>query len=251
MSLTLTGKTLKQTEHKFDIDPNATIADLKQKCAEYGFDPQNIRLISKGKVLEDAVTISNSGIGTGPKDYFVIMVTPSKSAQPTAAAQPSAPVVPAAPAAQPVAQPMIFGLPGLPGMPAVQPGEQQSMINMAGLLQQNPGILLQLMASDPQLAPLMMQNPQAFQQLISNPAFIQQLTSVIQQGGAPQYTVELTEQEHDDIDDLMSMGFEEEEVVQYYFACDKNKEQTAAMLLDSMDSGDSGETDPDQGSNSS
>ena len=45
---------------------------------------------------------------------------------------------------------------------------------------------------------------------------------------------ELSENEKHDIDELVSMGFSRVDVLQYYIACDKNKEATANMMMQNM-----------------
>jgi Holliday junction resolvasome RuvABC DNA-binding subunit len=45
---------------------------------------------------------------------------------------------------------------------------------------------------------------------------------------------ELSEEEKKDIDELVSMGFSRVDVLQYYIACDKNKEATANMIMQNM-----------------
>jgi UV excision repair protein RAD23 len=47
-----------------------------------------------------------------------------------------------------------------------------------------------------------------------------------------QKSLELNEEEITDIDEIISLGFEKEKVIQYFIACDKNKNSAINMLLD-------------------
>jgi UV excision repair protein RAD23 len=55
-------------------------------------------------------------------------------------------------------------------------------------------------------------------------------------GGAPPGTtlISLTAEEKAAVDRLTSMGFPKQRVLEAYLACDKNEEQAANLLMDSM-----------------
>jgi len=108
--------------------------------------------------------------------------------------------------------------------------------NIAQILSQNPNILLGLIAQHPQMGQLFSQYPNEIQELVSNPNFIQTAMSMGSQGvfgnNPDVLQINITEEERNDINELMSLGFTENEVIQVYFACNKNKEQAATMLFE-------------------
>lgn len=80
-------KTLRGDKHPIDVDPSMSIAQVKELIsAQLGHHPSLQKLISSGKILEDARTIAEYGVNEG--DTLVIMVNKPK---PTAAVQPPRP----------------------------------------------------------------------------------------------------------------------------------------------------------------
>ena len=97
-------------------------------------------------------------------------------------------------------------------------------------------ILQQLGAGNPQLAQLIAQNPEQFLSLLG------------ESGGdddAPlppgAQAIAVTEEERDAIERLCRLGFDRDQAIQAYFACDKNEELAANFLFD--------QPDEDEGSN--
>ncbi|KAH8889348.1 UV excision repair protein Rad23 [Thozetella sp. PMI_491] len=91
-------------------------------------------------------------------------------------------------------------------------------------------ILQQLGAGNPQLAQLIAQNPDQFLSLLS------------ESGGdddAPlppgAQAIAVTEEERDAIERLCRLGFDRDQAIQAYFACDKNEELAANFLFDQPD----------------
>ncbi|KAL9124792.1 MAG: hypothetical protein Q9217_005920 [Psora testacea] len=95
-------------------------------------------------------------------------------------------------------------------------------------------ILQQVGLGNPQLATLIGQNPDQFLQLLSEDV----------EGDTPlppgAHEISVTEEEREAIERLCRLGFERDQVIQAYFACDKNEELAANFLFDQPDDGDEG-----------
>ncbi|KAL9136595.1 MAG: hypothetical protein Q9175_002187 [Cornicularia normoerica] len=90
-------------------------------------------------------------------------------------------------------------------------------------------ILQQVGAGNPQLAQLIGENPDQFLQLLSEDTG----DDTPLPPGAQEISV--TEEERDAIERLCRLGFERDQVIQAYFACDKNEEMAANFLFDQPD----------------
>ncbi|CEJ89344.1 Putative UV excision repair protein rhp23 [[Torrubiella] hemipterigena] len=87
-------------------------------------------------------------------------------------------------------------------------------------------ILQQLGAGNPQLAQLIASNPDAFLSLLGEDAE----DDVPLPPGAQ--AISVTEEERDAIERLCRLGFDRDQAIQAYFACDKNEELAANFLFD-------------------
>lgn len=87
-------------------------------------------------------------------------------------------------------------------------------------------ILQQLGAGNPQLAQLIASNPDQFLQLLGEDAD----DDVPLPPGAQ--AISVTEEERDAIERLCRLGFDRDQAIQAYFACDKNEELAANFLFD-------------------
>ncbi|KAM3560246.1 hypothetical protein MY1884_003055 [Beauveria asiatica] len=87
-------------------------------------------------------------------------------------------------------------------------------------------ILQQLGAGNPQLAQLIASNPDSFLQLLGEDAE----DDVPLPPGAQ--AISVTEEERDAIERLCRLGFDRDQAIQAYFACDKNEELAANFLFD-------------------
>ncbi|OAA67463.1 UV excision repair protein Rad23 [Cordyceps fumosorosea ARSEF 2679] len=87
-------------------------------------------------------------------------------------------------------------------------------------------ILQQLGAGNPQLAQLIASNPDAFLHLLGEDAE----DDVPLPPGAQ--AISVTEEERDAIERLCRLGFDRDQAIQAYFACDKNEELAANFLFD-------------------
>ncbi|KAG6031538.1 hypothetical protein E4U41_007538 [Claviceps citrina] len=90
-------------------------------------------------------------------------------------------------------------------------------------------ILQQLGAGNPQLAQLIASNPDQFLQLLGESGD----DDVPLPPGAQ--AIAVTEEERDAIERLCRLGFDRDQAIQAYFACDKNEELAANFLFDQPD----------------
>ena len=257
----ITFKTLKQEIYHLDVDTNITIADLKQELTQFGYNnASEIKLIFKGKILEDSNTLANYNYNYNPqsKDFIVVMTTKKPIEQPNIKMQP---VILSYPnqsiniqlvnnqsiSNNPVEQQLVNPPINSENQENDENEENQEddedyedieddTHNIANMLGQNPNILLGLIAQHPQMSQLFNQYPNEIQELISNPNFMQTVLSMGSQGAfgdnPNEIQINITEEERNDINELMSLGFTENEVIQVYYACNKNKEQAASMLFE-------------------
>ncbi|KAI9903362.1 hypothetical protein N3K66_002714 [Trichothecium roseum] len=93
-------------------------------------------------------------------------------------------------------------------------------------------ILQQLGAGNPQLAQLIASNPDQFLQLLGEDVD----DDVPLPPGAQ--SISVTEEERDAIERLCRLGFDRDQAIQAYFACDKNEELAANFLFDQPDDDD-------------
>ncbi|KAH7170461.1 XPC-binding domain-containing protein [Dactylonectria macrodidyma] len=96
-------------------------------------------------------------------------------------------------------------------------------------------ILQQLGAGNPQLAQLIASNPDQFLQLLGEDAGDD---DVPLPPGAQ--AISVTEEERDAIERLCRLGFDRDQAIQAYFACDKNEELAANFLFDQPEDDDAG-----------
>lgn len=113
------------------------------------------------------------------------------------------------------------------------------------LVQQQPTmlepVLQQVADGNPQLAQMIGQNQEQFLQLLSEDIGGDAITGMGDTGPMPPNAVPIsvTEEERDAIERLCRLGFPRDQVVQAYFACDKNEELAANFLFEQPDDEDS------------
>lgn len=157
------------------IDNSSTISDLKEKISErLSVSPSLQRLIFKGRVLKDDLTLEHYEIENGSIVHLV-----KGFPKPTASAPASSPTTTiAAPSPAPAPQPSSFGgVPSLPGMGGMQdeflrnPALMEQMMSspMMDSLMSNPEMLRSIMSSNPQIQALMDSNPQ-IRQILNDPS---------------------------------------------------------------------------------
>jgi UV excision repair protein RAD23 len=96
-------------------------------------------------------------------------------------------------------------------------------------------ILQQLGAGNPQLAQLIAQNPEQFLNLLGESAGDDD--APLPPGAQ---AIAVTEEERDAIERLCRLGFDRDQAIQAYFACDKNEELAANFLFDQPDEDEGG-----------
>lgn len=120
---------------------NSTVLSVKQLIGEKQQDcpPERQRLIYKGRIMDDARTLSDYGVVTGATLHLVKSSAPASSAPPsstgtTAASTTRAPSTSTTTQPPPQANPpnpfaSMQGMPGLPpGMPQPSPEQMQQMM---------------------------------------------------------------------------------------------------------------------------
>ena len=112
------------------------------------------------------------------------------------------------------------------------------------LVQQNPAmlepILQQVAEGNPQLAQMIGQNQEQFLQLLAEDITGNAIGGMGEAGPLPPGAVPIsvTEEERDAIERLCRLGFSRDQVIQAYFACDKNEELAANFLFEQPEDDD-------------
>jgi len=246
----ITFKTLKQELYNLDVDLDITIGDLKQELTQFGFNASEMKLIFKGRVLEDCNTLTTYNYNPESKDFIVVMSIKKQVETP----QPVSIHVINSPVSNVHSTNQLNNNQSTNQSNNNQSNNDESNQSdddyedvedenpnhnpniAANILGQNPNILLGLIAQHPQMSQLLNQYPNEIQELVSSPNFMQTVLSMGSQGAFGNnpnvLQINITEEERNDINELMSLGFTENEVIQVYYACNKNKEQSATMLFE-------------------
>ncbi|CAD8155339.1 unnamed protein product [Paramecium pentaurelia] len=118
-----------------------------------------------------------------------------------------------------------------PGLPFAQLAQQFRQI-----FQQNPQAAIQLL---PQLLQHLQQtHPELHQQASQNPEILLQLLMGAGQQAPPQGSIALTQQEVQDIETIIGLGFTKQDALEGYLACDKNMEMAINYLFEKQANGD-------------
>lgn len=114
--------------------------------------------------------------------------------------------------------------------------EGDQMAQLRELVQNNPemleAFLQQLAASNPQLGEMIQENPEEFVRLMLQGA--PEGADFLNEGEGSEegaVRIQITSDEELAINRLCELGFDRNLVIQVYFACDKNEEMTANLLL--------------------
>ncbi|CAD8186821.1 unnamed protein product [Paramecium octaurelia] len=97
---------------------------------------------------------------------------------------------------------------------------------------QNPEAILQL------LPQLQQTNPQLYQQIQQNPEALVQLILGGHQGGEDEIETEINQEDEQQLNQLIMMGFTKEDALEGFLACDKNVETAASYLFEKQARGD-------------
>lgn len=241
---TLTFKTLSNKSTTIEI-PNFEISvkDLKEQLSKHDYDPNLTKIIFKGKILDNEKQVkSYEGIVDGSS--LVIMQTKKpieakpqeskkeevkKEETSSSDSSPSEPISAPIQTTNPFSQLFqSFGgnQPTAPIGPSIGPS------------------MMQIMASsmqDPQIRQIYQQNPNMFLNMINSPSFMNLLNSGVSSapmaGDPNAIYLKFTELEMKDINELIGLGFNKNEVIEIYMACNKDKESSANILFENQANG--------------
>lgn len=192
----LTLKDFKQNKWGLDIEPNATVKDLKElNGKERGCDVAQQKLIYSGKVLQDDKTLESYGIKE--KDFIICMVQAAKktsTASDAAAANPQTPA-------------------NKPPTPSTNAPQQQSSTTSTATTQDTPAP-----APAPEPATSTTSNTEQSEQSLASGG------SAFATGSALETATE----------NLMSMGFERDQVQAALRAAYNNPDRAVEYLLNGI-----------------
>lgn len=95
--------------------------------------------------------------------------------------------------------------------------------NIREILRQNPNEL------EPLMTQLSVSNPELYQLIKTN---LDEFLALVGLRRSPDEQVEISQGEQTDIKELCELGFDEDDVLEAYLACDKNKELAASYLFE-------------------
>ncbi|KAF8608696.1 UV excision repair protein Rad23 [Ceratobasidium sp. AG-I] len=192
----LTFKTLQQKQFQIDAEPIDTVRQLKEKLAiELKQPAESQKLIYSGKILSDDKTVEE--LNVKEKDFLVVMVSKPKAA-PAASTSTPAPAA-SAPVAAPVPSTPAASTDPATSAPTAAPTEDVTMTSAA-----EPA------AAAPSSGPAAASQPAAFGD-----------TSSFVSGGAL----------NSSIDNMLSMGFEREQIMRALKASFNNPDRAVEYLL--------------------
>ncbi|QKF93689.1 ubiquitin protein [Fadolivirus algeromassiliense] len=246
-------QTLDKKTFDVEVDDNATLGDLKKKVEELKNHPiAQIKLIFSGAVLnENDKKLTDYKLVNDSR--VIVLLSPKPATSQAQPAPQAASNVQPAPSTNSVttqtpAQNQFGNVPSQPPVnlfdmaanaannaQAGAGGAQGLQQTLTQMLASNPQILMQMLMSNPQIAQFAGQNPQAFLQMVSNPDF---LNNIVEVGDQYEEASEfegmydnLTDDQKKDVDEMINMGFDFNDIIQYYCLNDHNKEATINILL--------------------
>ncbi|CAD8151966.1 unnamed protein product [Paramecium octaurelia] len=131
----------------------------------------------------------------------------------------------------------------LNGIPVVDQPPPQPALNTNQVDQNTLQLLREQFMQNPQavlesLQQLQQTNPQLYQQIQQNPETLIQLLMGAGQGEGDEIETEITQEEEQQLNQLMMMGFSKEDAQEGFLACDKNVETAASYLFEKQARGD-------------
>ena len=228
-------QTVDKATFEVDVLDNGTLQDLRTQISTIKNHPSDqIKLIYDGAVLSDNTKkLSEYKLTDGAK--LVILMQKPKAAP----KQPEKPVEEKKVVEDkflesemqnvqdPVQIPQMPQMPQIPGMPG----------QFANMAQQDPEGFMQMLMTDPFISQIAQQNPQFFAQVINDPNFLNNLVQAEPTEEDAMYEIvfdgeiQLTDEQKKDVNEIITMGFPFEDVIQYYIAYDHNKEMALNALF--------------------
>lgn len=245
----LIAKTLQQEKIEIDIDEKDTVEMAKKLVAEKKNTTfENVKMIFNGQILDNKKTLEEYAIKENCQ--VVILIQKPKEEHPKPKEQESKPKEDnsklkekdsepkaAAPSNDNGYTPAPPNIPAQPPINLFAPMQNLQNLNLNGNLQNlpiNSSVLGQLL-QNPQIQQMVMsilQNPQLSQGMLNNPEMVENLVGNFESILEEEPALDLTQEEKEDIEGLVSLGFDRADSVQYYLACGKNKELAASMLFE-------------------
>eukprot|EP00045_Choanoeca_perplexa_P001371 m.19419 g.19419 ORF g.19419 m.19419 type:complete len:264 (-) comp10900_c0_seq1:30-821(-) len=255
----VTIKTIKDGTFSIELEPSATIGELKtavQAEKGDGYPAEGLKVIYQGKVLDNAQTLEGSSYKEA--GFLVVMATkaPKKAAAPAAAtpatttSSSSAATAPATASAPPPASepsgsmetaqdtpsdaPAQSSGESLPReLPANSPlaflGSNPNFVRLRGMVQQQPemlpSMLQQIAGANPELVELINANQEDFYILIN-------AEDDGELGMPAQPSLQLSPEDQAAVERLAQLGFDPSLAAQAYFACEKNENMAANWLFE-------------------
>lgn len=258
-------KNLKHENKSIEFDETVTVSEAKIKVGEaYEVEPNLLKLIYAGAVLKDDQKLASLNI---PQTGFIVaMSSKPKTVQPTTTTSTS--TVPSVTIPTPTVVPSVTTTTTPASAPAPtstdQPSEMPPNVSryfirwithpaVSVILQINPVILIQLLRQDSVLAPYFSENLDNFRSMLDNieqyidPNTLNNNNEIDEDDdeigqlpippslpqGASQ--VQLTQEEKADLDSLIQfateMGVNSSIAIQYFMACEKNKELAMDLIM--------------------
>ena len=237
-------RTVQGKVYKLEADPNSTIGEIKQKLEdEHQLPKSNLKIILSANILNDDQVISSLKIPTGA--YFIIHVSTNRRIRPTLPDEPpsQAPVAPPPvpdrpietppppPPPPPPQRPPPSGSRPLSGSPD-PPNFEELVLNLTEIGFSRPQCeqALRMANYDPE---------RACNLLLTGEIPVQSTPQSNQDTDAPLRSVNFgqfqpvydsfTPEEKAAVERLLRHA-DPNTVIQFYMACDKNEEQTLALL---------------------
>jgi len=266
-SALITFKTIAQDVFKINLPLSSTVVDIKDQISKSkggGYEASRLKLIYNGKTLEDSETLGK--INVEAKKYIVVMIlkkkieppivsqiTPSSFITPKSSSNVATPNVPsnvAIPGAN-FQTPLVTGL-------SVTPEQEAAITTICGMGYQREQALTALRAAfwDTQRAieylctgprpPRNVQQGPDFTQVlqrmsdraeaVNHENEVEEVQNLAEGNAEPSHQIGYADVPADENDQrairrIQAMGFEEQLVIEAYFACDKNEDLAINYIL--------------------
>lgn len=227
----ITLKTLQQQTFKVDVEPEETVSQLKTKIAKEkgeGFAEENQKLIYAGKILEDAKKIADYKIEESK--FVVIMVTKAKAASKPAESKPAA--TPASASAPTPAAPTTSEPAAAAASPEPMDTKATEEKKEESTATSTPASTSTTTAAPTTTSTTTSSTPAAPTSTPATPATPAEAPAAEQAGAGLRESMLLTGETYERaIQEMMSMGFERDQVVRAMRASFNNPDRAVEYLL--------------------